>query len=233
MSPTHEVLNQPPPLAGYDLYDADYLHFAYAFPVTPDTVDNVNGQIVWDDMTTSTPYGFGYNLLPGESFHVTTVFTVVQTIDQPITNTVRVSDALDVYSNPADPGEDSAVIEEQIPTAVTLRDFRATTEADAIRVAWTTTVELDNFGFRLLRATEPDVTRASDIAFIPSACRGNLCGASYDYLDTGVSPDRTYWYWLVDVDTSGVETLHGPVSGRVIGAASPYRIFLPLAFRNR
>ena len=23
MSPTHEVLNQPPPLAGYDLYEAD------------------------------------------------------------------------------------------------------------------------------------------------------------------------------------------------------------------
>ena len=23
MSPTHEVLNQPPPLAGYDLFEAD------------------------------------------------------------------------------------------------------------------------------------------------------------------------------------------------------------------
>ena len=217
----------------YDLYDAAYLHFAYAFPVTPDTVDNVNGRIAWNDMTSSPPHGFGYNLRPGESFQVTTVFTVVQDIDRPITNTVGVSDAEDVYDNPVPPEEDDEVIDEQIPTAVTLSNFYATVEAGGIRVAWTTTVELDNFGFRLLRATEPDVTRAGEIAFIASACRGNLCGATYDYLDTTVQPEFTYWYWLEDVDTSGVTTLHGPVSSRVSGAALTHRLFLPLVLSNR
>jgi len=216
----------------YDLYDPFYLHFADAFPVMPDTVDNVNGQVVWFDLTTPVPHGFGRNLLPGEVFSITTVFTVVNEITLPVTNTAVVSDAIDIYDNPTPDEEDEEVIID-IPTAVDLLYFRAVALSEGIRLEWATAVEIDNFGFTLHRATEPDFTRASEIVFIPSACRGNLCGATYDYLDTAVDPDVVYWYWLVDVDTSGVTTRHGPVSGRVYGAALPIRVFLPLVLRNR
>ncbi|MEJ5308582.1 MAG: hypothetical protein WHX52_02315, partial [Anaerolineae bacterium] len=216
----------------YDLYDAAYLHFAYAFPPAPNTVDNVNGQVVWFDLTAPAPYGFGRNLLPGESFTLTTVFTIVQEIDTPVTNTAVISGATDIYDNPTPEEEDEETIID-IPTAVDLLYFRAVALREGIRLEWATAAEIDNFGFTLYRATGPDFTRASEIVFIPSACRGNLCGATYDYLDTTVDPAAVYWYWLVDVDTSGVTTRHGPVSGRVSGAALPNRIFLPLVLRNR
>ena len=216
----------------YDLYDAYYLHFAESFPPAPNTVDNVNGQTVWFDLTAPAPHGFGRNLLPGEVFSITTVFTVVNEITLPVTNTAVVSDATDIYDNPTPDEEDEEVIID-IPTAVDLLYFRAVALGEGIRLEWATAVEIDNFGFTLHRATEPDFTRASEIVFIPSACRGNLCGATYDYLDTTVDPSVVYWYWLVDVDTSGVTTRRGPVSGRVSGAALPNRIFLPLVLRNR
>jgi len=216
----------------HDLYDPFYLHFASAFPVMPDMVDNVTGQVVWFDLTTAAPHGFGRNLLPGEAFSLTTVFTVVNDITVPVTNTAIVSDAIDVYDNVPPDDQDEAVIID-IPTAVDLLYLRAVGLAEGIRLEWATAVEINNFGFILYRATEPDFTRASEIVFVPSACRGNLCGAAYDYLDTAVDPDAVYWYWLADVDTSGVTTLHGPVSGRIAGAALPNRIFLPLVLRNR
>lgn len=157
---------------------------------------------------------------------------MVNEITLPVTNTAVVSDATDIYDNPTPDEEDEEVIID-IPTAVDLLYFRAVALGEGIRLEWATAVEIDNFGFTLHRATEPDFTRASEIVFIPSACRGNLCGATYDYLDTTVDPSVVYWYWLVDVDTSGVTTRRGPVSGRVSGAALPNRIFLPLVLRNR
>jgi len=216
----------------YDLYNADYIHFAYSFPAMPNTVDNVNGQVVWLDLTAPAPHGFGRNLLPGEVFSLTTVFTVVQTIDTPITNTAVVSDATDIYDNPIPPDEDSEVIVD-IPTAVELRYFRAVERVGSIALEWSTAVEIDNFGFNLYRATEPDFTRASLLAFVPSKCRGNLCGADYSYADETVAFDTTYWYWLADVDMTGEETRHGPVSAHSrVSADMRQQLFLPLLLRT-
>ncbi|MBN1179570.1 MAG: DUF11 domain-containing protein, partial [Anaerolineae bacterium] len=217
----------------YDLYDPYYLHFATSSPVTPNTVDNVNGQAVWLDLTGPAPNGFGRNLLPGEAFTITTVFTVVNNITTPVTNTAVVSDAIDIYDNPTPPDDDDETIVD-IPTAVTLRYFRAVVELTGIRLEWATTVEVDNFGFRVLRATQSNVTQASEIAFVRSTCQGNLCGATYDYLDQSVEPGRTYWYWLVDVDDAGNdnETVYGPTSEYVAIDGIRQRIFLPLVLRQ-
>ena len=216
----------------YDLYNADYIHFAYAFPAIPNTVDNVNGQVLWLDLTAPAPYGFGRNLLPGEVFSLTTVFTVVQTINTPITNTAIVSDATDIFDNPPPPADDSETIVD-VPTAITLRYFRATGLTQGVLLEWATAVEIDNFGFNLYRATEPDFTRASLVNFTPSACRGNLCGAEYAYTDETSVPEVSYWYWLADVDMSGVETRHGPVNARMeVAVDRPYKLFLPLLLRT-
>ncbi|MBN1593875.1 MAG: hypothetical protein JW941_11595 [Candidatus Coatesbacteria bacterium] len=37
-------------------------------------------------------------------------------------------------------------------------------------------------------------------------------GASYTFIDSDVEPGETYEYWLVDIDTRGEWTVHGPVS---------------------
>ena len=47
---------------------------------------------------------------------------------------------------------------------------------------------------------------------VPSQAPGSTQGFVYTYQDNAVTPGETYWYWLEDVDLSGVTTLHGPVS---------------------
>ena len=215
----------------YDIYDANYIHFAHSFPVTPDTVDNVNGQAVWLNLTGPAPHGFGHNLLPGEVFSLTTVFTVVQNITTPVTNTAIVSDVIDVYDNPAPPDDDDETIVD-VPTAVTLRYFRAVGGERSIRLEWATAVEIDNFGFRLHRATAPLWAEAEELAFIPSLCQGNLCGAEYSYTDREIAPGVTCWYWLTDVDVNGIERRHGPVSAQSGLASTRYRLYLPLLWHR-
>ena len=47
---------------------------------------------------------------------------------------------------------------------------------------------------------------------MPSQGPGSTQGFVYSYQDQAVTAGETYWYWLEDVDLSGVTTLHGPVS---------------------
>ena len=44
--------------------------------------------------------------------------------------------------------------------------------------------------------------------------------------------DGPWWYWLADVDTSGRETFHGPVSTFVEATAQPHRAYLPLVAKG-
>ena len=47
---------------------------------------------------------------------------------------------------------------------------------------------------------------------MPSHSPGGTAGAAYSYQDFDVQPGQTYWYYLEDVDLSGLATVHGPVS---------------------
>ena len=37
-------------------------------------------------------------------------------------------------------------------------------------------------------------------------------GATYEFTDTNLKINKTYWYKLEDVDNNGKSTMHGPVS---------------------
>jgi hypothetical protein len=50
------------------------------------------------------------------------------------------------------------------------------------------------------------------MGFAPSPSPGSAQGASYQWQDAKVEAGDTYWYWVEDVDLSGVATRHGPVS---------------------
>lgn len=97
------------------------------------------------------------------------------------------------------------------PLAVTLAEFSAAQDGDAVVVAWETASELNNHGFNLWRAGSAGGERTL-LAFVPSQAPGSSQGASYRYEDTDVQPGQTVWYWLEAVDMSGQTTLHGPVS---------------------
>ncbi len=110
------------------------------------------------------------------------------------------------------------------PTSVELISFTAERSGDnSAIIRWVTGSEVDNFGFRLLRSTDGDIANAQEIHFEDSLVTTGP-GASYRHTDTGLAPD-TYFYWLVDVETTGVETTHGPI---IVSVGRGYQIFLPI-----
>jgi hypothetical protein len=97
-------------------------------------------------------------------------------------------------------------------TPIELVSFAATAVGGLIRITWETATEADNAGFRLWRAESEGGSYArlsSDL--IPSEGSPTQ-GASYAFEDRSVTPGRTYWYKLEDVDIRGRSTFHGPVS---------------------
>lgn len=94
------------------------------------------------------------------------------------------------------------------PLLVELESFTAEVERGGVSLQWKTTVEIDNAGFRILRAQEGEESVVIS-PLIPA--RGTeLTGAEYEFLDR----DRlkgTVKYYLDDIDVFGVATRHGPV----------------------
>jgi uncharacterized repeat protein (TIGR01451 family) len=211
-----------------DLYDPSNISFVDSTPPYPEE-DADDGDLAWYDLTGPAPYGFNRNLAPGESFIITTVFSVVQDIITYTVNTAVVSGTTDVYGNQAEEVEDDANVI-NVPTAVELLYFRlGDVDGRRLQLEWATAVEVDNFGFNLYRATEPDRSQASLVDFVPSLANG--LGATYTYVDAAPTAGP-WWYWLADVDTSGRETFHGPVSTVVEATTQPHRVYLPLIARG-
>jgi hypothetical protein len=101
-----------------------------------------------------------------------------------------------------------------------------------VLLEWETAVEIDNYGFLLLRSASGILDDAEVIAFVPAEGHGHGGGAYYSFVDDSVSPRVTCTFWLVDVDTSGRRTLHSPVAVTALPDADlPYRIFLPIVSR--
>lgn len=98
--------------------------------------------------------------------------------------------------------------------AVTLANFSAAQQGDAVLVTWETASELDNLGFNLHRGVDPaGPDRQINAALIPSQSPGSSGGYAYTWEDRAdLLPGATYFYWLEDVDISGATTMHGPVS---------------------
>ncbi len=183
---------------------------------------NSSGSIIWYDLTGTAPNGFGINLPPNQSFLITTVFrlNIPLTSTYQITNTAVTSGSVDDQGNGAN--EDDAA------TAVDLLYFEAQKQSDGILLSWATAMEFDNYGFRLLRSVTNNQDDAVSIAFVPAQGQGSTGGA-YSYLDTDVRRDKTYFYWLVDIDLNDVETWHGP---KRVYYTPFFNLYLPLVIKD-
>ena len=98
------------------------------------------------------------------------------------------------------------------PNAVEIEYFEATGQARSVLLEWKTVTELNNLGFNIYRAFTINGPR---VRINPQLIPANIFGqggAEYSYLNTGLFPNRTYFYWLEDVDFNGTTTLYGPVS---------------------
>ena len=117
------------------------------------------------------------------------------------------------------------------PTAVTLSSFTITSNgSQTILVQWTTESELDNAFFKLYRSQTADFDTAVRIYVVPTAVPGGSGpGTSYSYTDT-VPEDGVWYYWLVDVDVNGVETVHAQHEPQSV-TTGMFTIFLPTIVR--
>ena len=99
-----------------------------------------------------------------------------------------------------------------VAVPVELSSFTAEADGDRIILRWQTQSESENAGFYLYRSTEADrsyirITQT----LIPGA--GNSARLNeYSFIDEQVTWGETYFYKLADVDFSGRQTFHGPVS---------------------
>jgi hypothetical protein len=97
------------------------------------------------------------------------------------------------------------------PLAIELASFDAVTEGDYVRALWETHSEIDTLGFNIWRGTSFNDRVKVNTDLIMSQSPGGGGGASYNWLDTTVPGQGSYFYWLEDVAMNGVTTFHGPV----------------------
>jgi hypothetical protein len=85
--------------------------------------------------------------------------------------------------------------------AVTLSYFRLIPGDGQVTVEWGTATELDTLAFQVQRSLE-QAAGFTDIGGMIFAQGDQLTGADYEYLDATVTNGVTYWYRLVEIDTS-------------------------------
>jgi len=131
---------------------------------------------------------------------------------------------LPVWSNPLQArintvGGEKTVNFALAPTAVELAAFEATAQSNGVRLTWETASEIDNLGFNLYRAdTQVGQLVKINANLIASQNLGSAVGAAYSFLDASAVPGATYYYWLEDIDASGVATKHGPAVAKTSAA---------------
>jgi YVTN family beta-propeller protein len=97
------------------------------------------------------------------------------------------------------------------PVAVRLKSASATVvDGDAV-LSWETNFEDGMSGFQVVRS-EAETGIYANITKDLIAARGGVTGARYEYHDSGIRPNRTYWYKLVEVATDGDGAEFGPYS---------------------
>jgi hypothetical protein len=106
------------------------------------------------------------------------------------------------------------------PTVVELSSFTATPADSSIILKWETEAEPKNAGFNISRAESENGDYIKINSELILAKGSSTQGASYEFIDTVVQINMTYYYKLDDMDLSGTFTSHGPVHATVGSPAS-------------
>jgi hypothetical protein len=95
--------------------------------------------------------------------------------------------------------------------AVVISSFTAEADNTQVILRWETASEMDVSGFYLQRSTQVDgsFTRVSN--FFLSMGDG-VTGYQYQYIDTGLTNEVTYYYQLEVLDVNQVSEFYGPIS---------------------
>ncbi len=106
---------------------------------------------------------------------------------------------------------------------VQLVSFTANAGLKDILLSWETGTEIDNAGFVIYRS-DAGLQDYRCISGLIGAEGTAASGASYAFVDEDVEQGGHYEYWLVDIDTNGKWTAHGPAFAKVPVLVEPVRI---------
>ncbi len=131
----------------------------------------------------------------------------------------------------------SRITDIDLPLPVELSAFTAVAGNGFISLEWTTQSELNNLGFIVERAIESPDGPYQEIASFQNSPelqgQGNTSQEThYEFTDTLLRNDFTYYYYLIDVDFNGVRTYHGPISARPSVTAEIQKFTLHPNFPN-
>jgi hypothetical protein len=97
-------------------------------------------------------------------------------------------------------------------TLIVLSVFKAVPGDRQVALIWKTESEIDNAGFNIYRSLRREGPYKKINISLISAQGMPMKGASYKFVDQGLKNGETYFYKLEDIDLSGKNTFHGPVS---------------------
>lgn len=141
-------------------------------------------------------------------------------------------DLLDTFLLLGDPALQVKATEDAClgPTSVTLVDFGAQPEEQAVRLTWQTADESEVSGFNILRRLADGMNPAGpgfaavNAEMLAAHLPGIAAGESYTFVDMAVDPGHVYQYKLEIVKLDGTREQFGFAEARPRGA----RLYLPL-----
>jgi len=97
-------------------------------------------------------------------------------------------------------------------TAVSLKELKAIPYADAVQIVWQTNTEINHIGFNVYRSNkEGSVFQQINKELIKNFEDSTSAKGNYSFNDYDVQDKNTYYYYIEDLEVSGMTRLHGPV----------------------
>ena len=126
-------------------------------------------------------------------------------------------------------GVSNISIAQDNPTAVQLESVEAIPGVAQVEVLWTTVSELDAAGFNVMRSTSEFGPWVQANEYLIIAIGGEMRGADYNFVDTGLAGGVEYYYHLQEVlNTGGSQDYRG----EWVRSATPlHGVYLPLMVR--
>ncbi len=108
---------------------------------------------------------------------------------------------------------DWTLIEPDQDLPVELTSFQAHITQDLfVKLQWMTQSETNLTGYNVFRSLNEDVNSAMQVNSYLIPATNTSVTHTYDFQDTNVTSDNTYYYWLQHIDHAGIVGYFGPVS---------------------
>ena len=133
-----------------------------------------------------------------------------------------------VGNNPVTPTNE--IVHFFAPTAIELTSFTASRDIGAgggpvVTVRWGVANEANTLGYQVFRAETNN--RAAAVLMTGGVIAASGTGGNYAWVDAAAATDRTYFYWLQEIELDGrTVTEYGPVNVGPLSAPQ-LRLYLP------